>query len=160
MPPISTYRRAVHIFSVFLLGMIIGSVVYNSIYHRRYNNIWLENKELQIKLTQCEENMKTFKKYMHQQSVIKEIIVRIEQSSTCSDLVAMKEMKKKVGQELEVLRGRNMYHIAEYSKMTRSMLNDKTYTVREKQYTIQVKTMLVIEGVLQVWVDIRPCLLK
>lgn len=49
-----------------------------------------------------------------------------------------------------------MFDIDSDAKMARTLLNRKIYTVREKEYSIQIKTMLVSEGVLQVWVDMRP----
>jgi hypothetical protein len=35
------------------------------------------------------------------------------------------------------------------------LLHQKKYTVRDKEYTIQVKTMLVMEGVLQIWLEAK-----
>lgn len=81
--------------------------------------------------------------------------MRAEESDKGPDEASLKVMLQKLGDELEVLRGRDVFNIDEYSKMTRIMLNQKVYSVREKEYTVQVKTMLVMEGVLQVWVQIR-----
>ena len=49
--------------------------------------------------------------------------------------------------DLATLRGRNVFDIDADSKLTRSLLSDKIYTVREKDYKVQIKTMLVMEGV-------------
>lgn len=56
--------------------------------------------------------------------------------------------------DLAALRGRNVFDIDTDSKLTRSLLSDKIYTVREKDYKVQIKTMLVMEGVLQIWVGV------
>ena len=56
--------------------------------------------------------------------------------------------------DLAALRGRNVFDIDADSKLTRSLLSDKIYTVREKDYKVQIKTMLVMEGVLQIWVSV------
>jgi hypothetical protein len=36
------------------------------------------------------------------------------------------------------------------------LLDKKIYKVRDKEYTIEIKTMLLMEGMLQIWVDVRP----
>lgn len=155
IPPFSRYRPLMRMTAVFVLGMIAGCVVYNGVFHLSYNALWLNNQELQLQLHQNEEDIKTLKKYSKRQTVIKEIKVRAEESDKGPDVASLKVMLQKLGDELEVLRGRDVFNIDEYSKMTRIMLNQKVYSVREKEYTVQVKTMLVMEGVLQVWVQIR-----
>ncbi|MNP39171.1 hypothetical protein D3C76_1327330 [compost metagenome] len=72
------------------------------------------------------------------------------------DSLAVKEVAQQLHDELEVLRGRSIFEIDTDAKMARTLLNRKIYLVREKEYSIQIKTMLVSEGVLQVWVDMRP----
>ncbi|MEN1985316.1 MULTISPECIES: cytochrome b-c1 complex subunit 9 [Paenibacillus] len=155
IPPFSRYRPLMRMTAVFVLGAIAGSIVYNGIFHLSYNKLWLTNQELQLRLHQNEKDIITLKKYSKRQTVIKEIKVLSEESDNGPDQAALKIMLQKLGDELEVLRGRDVFNIDEYSKMTRIMLNQKTYTVREKQYSVQVKTMLVMEGVLHVWVQIR-----
>ncbi|MEY8744728.1 hypothetical protein AB9M62_36100 [Bacillales bacterium AN1005] len=155
IPPFSNYRPLMRMTAVFVLGMIAGAIVYNAIFHLSYNTLWLNNQELQLQLHQNEKDIKTLKKYSKRQTVIKEIKVRAEDSDKEPDEASLKVLLQKLGDELEALRGRDVFNIDEYSKMTRIMLNQKVYTVREKDYTVQVKTMLVMEGVLQVWVQIR-----
>lgn len=65
----------------------------------------------------------------------------------------IKELIRLMGDDLAALRGRNVFDIDADSKLTRSLLSDKIYTVREKDYKVQIKTMLVMEGVLQIWVS-------
>lgn len=155
IPPFSNYRPLMRMTAVFVLGMIAGAIVYNSIFHLSYNTLWLNNQELQLQIHQNEKDIKTLKKYSKRQTVIKEIKVRAEDSDKGPDEASLKALLQKLGDELEALRGRDVFNIDEYSKMTRIMLNQKVYTVREKDYIVQVKTMLVMEGVLQVWVQIR-----
>lgn len=47
--------------AVFVLGMIAGCVVYNGVFHLSYNELWLNNQELQLQLHQNEEDIKTLK---------------------------------------------------------------------------------------------------
>ncbi|MGG6313037.1 hypothetical protein [Paenibacillus macerans] len=155
-PERSGFRRFMQFAAVFVLGMVMGSIVYNVVYQTSYNLLWIQNKDLQIQLHQAEEDIRTLKKYNNRSTVIKEIKVRVEERDPPLDSLAVKEVAEQLHDELEVLRGRNIFDIDSDAKMARTLLNRKIYVVRDKEYTIQIKTMLVSEGVLQIWVEMRP----
>ncbi|GAB6988472.1 hypothetical protein [Paenibacillus pini] len=154
LPPFQRYRRFMQMSAVFVLGIIVGSVLYNSIFHSTYNLLWMSNQELELQIQQYQKDIKTLKKYNTQQTVIKEIKIRSEQQDPPIDTVVVKALLQQLGSDLEVLRGQNVYDIDKDSKITRSLLNQKTYKVRDKDYAIQIKTMLVMDGMLQIWVNI------
>jgi hypothetical protein len=155
VPPFERFRPFMQLTAVFVVGMIVGSVVYNSLYHAAYNRIWTEKKDLQIELEQAKIDLQAVKKYSKRQTAIKEIKITIEDRDPPLDTLVVKEVTQKLQSELNVLRGRNMYDIDSDAKMARVLLNQKQYEVRGKEYGIQIKTMLVSEGVLQVWVDVK-----
>ncbi|GIP47111.1 hypothetical protein D3C76_191960 [compost metagenome] len=155
-PKLTGFRRFMQFTAVFILGMVMGSIVYNVIYQTSYNLLWIQNKDLTIQLHQAEEDIRTLKKYNNRSTVIKEIKVRVEERDPPLDSLAVKEVAEQLHNELEVLRGRNIFDIDSDAKMARTLLNRKIYVVRDKEYSIQIKTMLVSDGVLQVWVDMRP----
>lgn len=142
--------------AIFIIGMVIGSVIYNGIFHLSYNQLWIENKDLQIELNQALDELKTMKKFSKRQTVIKSIKIRVEDSEHPLDAVASKEIVQKLQEELQVLRGRSMFEIDTDAKMARTFLNRKIYIVRDKEYSVQIKTMLVSEGILQIWIEVRP----
>jgi len=155
VPPTHRFRPFYQVASIFVLGMVVGSIVYNSLYHASYNKLWLINEQQQLKIAQYEEDIKSLKKYSKQSTVIKEIKIRSEQNDKQPlDPLIIKELVRLMGEDLAALRGRNVFDIDTDSKLTRSLLGDKIYTVREKDYKVQIKTMLVMEGVLQIWVSI------
>ncbi|MNO38680.1 hypothetical protein D3C76_287880 [compost metagenome] len=156
LPALKGFRRFMQLLAIFLLGMVIGSIAYNVVYQTSYNMLWIQNKDLQIQLHQAEEDIKTLKKYHKRSTVIKEIKVTVEERDPPLDSLAVKEVVQQLHEELEVLRGRNMFDIDSDAKMARTLLNRKIYSVRDKEFSIQIKTMLVSDGVLQVWVDMRP----
>lgn len=142
---------------IFVLGMVAGSIIYNAIWHTSYNALWMHNQDLRIQLDQAEEDNETLRKHSNRHSVIKEIKVRAEQSSADKiSAIEVKDILRQMHEDLEVLRGRDIFEIDTDSKMVRVLLNRKIYTVREKEYSIQVKTMLAVEGVLQIWVEMHP----
>ncbi|MGG4340383.1 hypothetical protein [Paenibacillus lautus] len=155
VPPIDRFRPFYQVASIFVLGMVVGSIVYNSVYHAAYNKLWETNQAQQLQITQYEKDIDSLKKYNKQSTVIKEIKIRSEQDAKEPlDPVIIKELVKLMGEDLAALRGRNVFDIDTDSKLTRSLLSDKIYTVRDKDYKVQIKTMLVMEGVLQIWVSV------
>lgn len=161
VPPFSRYRRFTQISAIFALGMVVGSVIYNAIFQTSYNLLWVNNQDLRVEIEQYQKDILTLKKYEHQSTVIREIKVRAEESKTKEsnaqlDPVTLKLILSRMGSDLEAMRGRSMFDIDTDSKLARLLLDGKIYIVREKEYTVRIRTMLVMEGVLQIWVEIRP----
>ncbi|MEK4731427.1 MULTISPECIES: hypothetical protein [Paenibacillus] len=156
VPPFERLRPFMQLSSVFVLGMITGGIIYNVIWHASFNQLWTNNQDLQFQLQQAEEDNKTLRKYSKRQTVVKEIkLIAEEASAEKIDPINLKELLRRVSRDLEVLRGRDMFEIDSDSKLVRMLLHQKKYTVRDKEYTIQVKTMLVMEGVLQIWLEAK-----
>ncbi|MHA0857775.1 hypothetical protein [Paenibacillus sp. CMAA1364] len=152
IPPTVIFRSKLTAFLV--LGIIIGSILYNTIYHASYNSLWQENQDLLIRIKQYELDNNSLKKYSNRQTVIKEIKIRAEQQDPPLDSLIEKDILLKVSKDVEVLRGRSVYEIDTDSKLTRALLHRKTYIARDKDYIIQIKTMLVADSVLQIWISI------
>lgn len=161
VPPFHQFRKFSQLSAVFVLGMVAGSMVYNAMFHIGFNTLWLENQDLRVQNEEYEKNILTLKKYKNSSSVIKEIKIRTESSaakadSETLDSAIVKEIVRKMGTDLEPMRGRSVFEIDEDSKMARLLLSGKVYIVREKEYAVSIRTMLVMEGVLQIWVEISP----
>ena len=65
------------------------------------------------------------------------------------------ELKKAVKKDLDIFFfGRRVYEIGNDSRLARTLLNQKIYTigVDSEKYQIQVKTMLIVDTSLTVWV--------
>jgi len=61
-------------------------------------------------------------------------------------------LKRKLRDNLEVLLGHSIYDIDSDAKIARLLLDQKVYTdIYKKDYTVQIKTMLVVDNVLRVW---------
>lgn len=161
VPPFSRFRRFTQISAIFALGMIVGSVVYNGIFHVGYNVLWINNQALRLEIEQYRKDISTLKKYENQSTVIREIKIRAEESKTKEnnaklDPVTLKSILSQMGSDLEAMRGRSMFDIDTDSKLARLLLDGKLYIVRDKEYSVKIRTMLVMEGVLQIWVEISP----
>ncbi|MDT3425171.1 hypothetical protein J2Z22_000684 [Paenibacillus forsythiae] len=161
VPPFRQFRRFSQVSAIFVLGMIVGSAVYNAIFHMGFNTLWLDNQDLRVQLEQYEQDILTLKKYKNSSTVIKEIKIRTEdggpqESANGLDSATVKDIVRKMGEDLAPMRGRSVFEIDEDSKMARLLLSGKVYLVRDKEYAVRIRTMLVMEGILQIWVEISP----
>lgn len=149
--------QAVRSSALIVLGMVFGAIIYNTVWHNRFNELWIMNQDLRLQLQQTQEDNKTLQQLNGRQTVIKKIKITAEQSSAQKiDAVDIKEIIRQLYTDIEVLRGRDIFEIDSDSRLVRTLLNRKIYTIREKEYAIQIKTMLVMEHVLQVWIEVHP----
>ncbi|MFE4710344.1 MULTISPECIES: hypothetical protein [unclassified Paenibacillus] len=161
IPPFHRYRRFSQIIAIFVLGMVAGSVVYNAIFHMGYNVLWVQNQDLLVQNEQYRKDIETLKKYNNSSTVIREIKLRAEEGKTkegepVMDPASVKEIISKMSKDLAPMRGRSMFEIDTDGKLARLLLDGKLYIVRDKEYAVRIRTMLVMEGVLQIWVEINP----
>lgn len=160
VPPFSRFRQFTQISAIFLLGIVVGAVIYNAIFHVGFNVLWLHNQDLRVQIEQYQKDIQTLKKYNNTSTVIREIKIRSEESKSKEDTpldpVTIKLIISQMGTDLEPMRGRSMFDIDTDSKLVRLLLDGKLYIVRDKEYSVKIRTMLVMEGVLQIWVEINP----
>ncbi|WP_019912043.1 hypothetical protein [Paenibacillus sp. HW567] len=161
VPPFRYYRRFSQISAIFVLGMVVGSIMYNAVFHMGYNVLWQNNLDMRMQIEQYQKDIQTLKKYNNTSTVIREIKLRTEDSRAEEDTaeldpVTLKEIISRMSSDLEPMRGRSMFDIDSDGKLARLLLDGKIYTVREKEYSVRIRTMLVMEGVLQIWVEISP----
>lgn len=160
VPPFSRFRQFTQISAIFVLGIVVGAVIYNAIFHVGFNVLWLHNQDLRVQIEQYQKDIQTLKKYNNTSTVIREIKIRSEESKSKEDTpldpVTIKLIISQMGKDLEPMRGRSMFDIDTDSKLVRLLLDGKLYIVRDKEYSVKIRTMLVMEGVLQIWVEINP----
>ncbi|MFP4974335.1 hypothetical protein ACE6ED_02935 [Paenibacillus sp. CN-4] len=160
VPPFGRFRRFTRLSAVFVLGMVAGAVVYNTMFLTSYDALWLKYQDAEVQIKQYEEDIRTLKKYSNKPTVIKEIKVRTEETRLKDgepeiEPAVVKEVVRSMAGDLEALRGRSVFDIDTDGKMVRLLLDRKRYTVREKEYEVQIRTMLVMEGVLQIWAEVK-----
>lgn len=147
---------------VLTLGMIIGAILYNSIYLAQFEALITLKSELEVKLEQYEQDIKNLKQFKNQHTVIKSVLPRIEKEAgqytgrPNLDQVTEAELIKRIKEDLKSFLGQSIYEIDSDAKFARKLLEKKVYTdVYNKDYTIEVKTILVVDNVLHVWIKVR-----
>lgn len=162
IPPFERYVKGMQMFGVLLLGMLIGAIVFNSLYHSQVELLIIRNSELKVKIAQLEGDLQKFQQFKNQHTVIKSVLPRIEQEAGQNttrpniDKVTEAELIKRIKADLSSFIGQSIYEIDSDAQLARKLLERKVYTdVYSKDYSIEIKTVLVVENVLRVWVTVR-----
>lgn len=153
MPPFERYVRGMQLFGVFLLGMVAGAVVLNSLFVAQFEALYMTKNDLEVKLEQYEQDIEKFTQYKNQHTVIKSIKLKMsEESNSRLDKLSESELLKRVKEDLSALLGQSIYEIDSNAKLARKLLNKKVYTdINGKDFAVELKTILLVDNVLQIW---------
>jgi hypothetical protein len=162
LPPFDRFVRGLQMVGVLTLGMIIGAIVYNSIFLARFEALITLKSELEVQLEQYEQDIKNLNQFKNQHTVIKSVLPRIEKEAGQDtkrprlDQVTEAELIKRIKEDLKSFLGRSIYEIDSDARFARKLLERKVYMdVHNKDFTIEVNTILVVDNILQVWVEVR-----
>ncbi|MBB6635917.1 hypothetical protein [Cohnella thailandensis] len=159
VPDFKRYRKGMHSMAFFLCGMIVGAAIFNSMVADQSHRIIEQNYDLKEQLTLTEAQLKANK----QVTKIREIVAFVlePEGKPPVDKVAEAELKKKVEKDLSILIGNSIYDIGSDAELVRKLINGKVYTdVKSKNYSVSIRTMLLADSVLQVWVEAKQVLTK
>ena len=160
VPPFERYVRGMQLAGVFLLGMVVGAVVLNSLFVAQFQTLYQTQNELEAKLEQYEQDLEKLNTYKNEHTVIKSIQLRFGNEGdkrTPLDKAAEAELIKRVKEDLSSFIGRSIYEIDSDAKLARKLLGSKVYMdVYGKDYTVELKTVLLAEYRLQIWMSAKP----
>ncbi|RIX46334.1 hypothetical protein D3P08_26385 [Paenibacillus nanensis] len=160
VPPFERFVRGMQLFGALLLGMVLGAVVLNSLFVAQFQALYETQKELEDKLEQYEQDLDMLTQYKNQHTVIKSVQLRLEHDGNKRvklDKVTEAELIRRVKEDLAIFIGRNIYDIDSDAKLTRQLLGEKIYTdVNGKDFTVELRTVLLSEYKLQIWMTASP----
>ena len=158
VPPFERYSKITQAVAFMVVGGIIGSIVYHSIFFMNFNALVNINREQEDTIAEYEERIQKLNQFKDQHTVIKIVLPVLldnrgdkEQHDVMGELTKS-ELKRRLKAELNVFIGSSIYKIDYNAEMARLLLNGKIYTdVNGKDYSVEIKTMLIVENVLRVW---------
>lgn len=161
LPPFERFIHLLGMSGAFITGAIVGAVVLNSLHIVQFEAYYDDRMELQAKLIQYEQDNHNLSQYKSQHTVIKSLKLRIEEESNDSarpklDAMAQSELIKLVREDLSILIGQSIYDIDSNAQFARKILEKKVYRdILNHDYTIELKTVLLVDNTLQVWMSVR-----
>ncbi|WP_018756087.1 hypothetical protein [Paenibacillus terrigena] len=159
VPPFSRYRHLMRFVAIFLCGMIVGSAVYNGFFHLQFTHLTNINSDLRAQIEQYKDDIEALNKYKNQHTSIRKIQVYIIKQANEKDQIDLEienELKKQIREDLQIFLGRDMFKISSDAKFASELIKHKVYKdIHDQDFKIQIRTMLVNDGLLQIWVDAK-----
>ena len=155
VPSFERFRRLSAAGAFFVCGMIVGAALWSGLSHEQFNRIALENMTLTQQIETYQKDLDRMKYDSNQLTTIRRITVYVEnpKGKPPLDAIAENELKKRVKNDLDAFRGQSVYQIGKDAQFARSIFENKLYSgIGEDDYEVRITTMLVADGVLQVWV--------
>jgi hypothetical protein len=154
VPSFSRFQRFMQGMAFFVCGLVVGSAVYSALENTVVNQTILDNYKLQDEVNSLKEDLKDIQQ-VRKENVIHQITPYIEvpKNKPDLDILTVTELKKALKEDLSIFIGRSIYTINTDAKFAERLLKKKIYNpIGDRDYEVSVKTMLVVDGVLQVWV--------
>lgn len=161
IPPFERFIRSLQLFGIFLIGIIIGAITLNIFHTAQFEALYNLRVELEEKLTQYEEDIQNLSQYKSQHTVIKSLKLKIEEESNETerpklDSLTQSELLKQVREDLSIFIGQSIYDIDSNAQFARKILEKRVYSgILGNDYTIEMKTVLLVDNTLQVWMTVR-----
>ncbi|BBI34994.1 hypothetical protein [Cohnella abietis] len=155
MPTFQRFQKFMQLTAFFVCGMIVGSAIYSALKINIVDEVISRNFKLQAQLESIKQDLEKAQE-VRKKNVIRSIVIIFEkpQNKPDIDILTQTALKKELKEDLSVLLGRSIYDINLDSQLARKLLANKSYDqIANKKYIISVKTMLVVDGVLQIWVE-------
>jgi hypothetical protein len=157
VPPYEQFSGMLQAVGLLIAGMIIGSALFLSIYHHHLNTTLIYNRELQDVNEQLIQDNNSYRLNKNLQSRINRLDVVIESGEVGPlDKLVEKELERRIRNDLNVIKGQRISNFSESPHLYQSLIAQKTYhNVLDKDYTVHVTTMVLIQTELKVWVTAK-----
>lgn len=142
---------------IFLLGILLGTVIGYSIvifmYGKMYEDILFERGELQMKANELSvqnEALLQDKELLQKQvkfTVQKVEVVFINEKQASLDRLQLHQLEKLIKQEMEYVIGQEVSEISAHEQLLISVIENKTYTVEDDSYLIEIQRLSISETI-------------
>ncbi|TFE27836.1 hypothetical protein [Cohnella luojiensis] len=162
IPSFDRFQKFMQVTAFFVCGMVVGSAVYSALENDVVEGFILRNYQLEEQLETMRMDLKLAQQ-VRKENVINNIRIIFQQGTEENkiDILTETALKKKVKGDLDIFLGRSIYDINTDAVFVRKLLSTKIYdNVADKDYAVSIKTILVVDGVLQAWVEAKIHLRK
>lgn len=163
IPSFDRFQRFMQVAAFFVCGMVVGSAVYSALENDMVDQAILKNYQLEDQLETMRMELKLAQQERNENIInqIKIIFQQQEKKEDKIDILTETALKKRVKGDLDMFLGRSIYDINTDAVFVRKLLSTKIYdNVADKDYAVSIKTILVVDGVLQAWVEAKIHLRK
>jgi len=156
MPPFDRFARLTQALGLVICGIVIGAALYQALFQAQFDRIANLKSELEGQLNERDNEIEKLTKFNQQSSIIKSLQIRFEDGPVTASLdePTKTRLRKMLHDDLKVLEGHSVFDIDRESRLARELLAGKIYKDKDKNLLLEIKTVLVVENRLQVWVSV------
>jgi hypothetical protein len=148
-PPL--IQKLLRLIVTFVLGMIIGSIIFLYMHGQIMENLLLENRHLDITNTKLNEDIQglnedksELSKRYQQKLVIKKIEIEIvEEDGAITDGFTETDISERLRKDLKFLINMPLESVAETSDTIRHLVNGRLYDINQQQYGLELETLII-----------------
>lgn len=138
-----------------ICGIIIGAAVFMLIYQHNMNEILTEYDTLRREKNELLTKIADLEKYKNQHTVIKSIVVDIEDDPDGPEIskVIKNKLIESVKEALSVLKGKEISYFAntDTSQLARVLFGQRRISnIHDRDYIVEIKTMIIVYDELKV----------
>lgn len=152
VPTPSFIQKLLRLIVVFVIGMIIGSIIFLYMNGQIMENLLLENRQLDITNTKLNEDIagliedkSELSKQYQQKLVIKKIEIEIiSEDGETTEGFTETEISERLRKDLKFLINMPLESVAETSDTIRHLINGRKYDInQQQQYSLELETLII-----------------
>lgn len=152
VPTPSFIQKLLRLIVVFVIGMIIGSIIFLYMNGQIMENLLLENRQLDITNTKLNEDIagliedkSELSKQYQQKLVIKKIDIEIiSEDGETTEGFTETEISERLRKDLKFLINMPLESVAETSDTIRHLINARKYDInQQQQYSLELETLII-----------------
>jgi hypothetical protein len=157
IPPFNHYRPFLAGFALFISGAIVGSAVYMSIHQRSYNILYVKMHNFQRENYDLQQDIESLKKTRNKQALINVVNVYLQTQENEEPFSAdiQKELEGNVKKELKLVIGQKIAYVKDARPLYERLISQKIFMIHEKKYAVEIKSMVLVQTELSVWITAR-----
>jgi hypothetical protein len=160
VPPFERYEKSLVGAGLFLVGLIVGCALFMAIYQRNFSLLSIQNQQMRTEIEALKDENRNFTlQKKASQPLIRSIKIIFERKhdSFKLDEISENELRHRITQDLQFLHGKDIRGIKDDPLLYRNLLEGKTFhAIRERDYTVYVRTLIVVESELTVALQVIP----
>jgi len=147
------HKELIRNFVFLVMGIYLGMFICLYFYGNQLDQLLEDNNKLTIELDTCTKENETLNQEMkHRQNLLIRSI-RFHFTEKVDSFIET-ELLKALMEETEFLLGKKVEDIKKSPEFIYQLLNDRTYTAKDKAFRIRVK-IISIHSVTEIWISVK-----
>lgn len=154
VPPFARYQRLLASFGLLVAGAIIGSAVYMSIHQHTYSQLYVQMRKYMEENTELKGDIEDLIKTRNKQALINAVHVYLVQKSQDEPIGEdiQQEIESGVKNELKLVIGQKTAYVRDARPLYEKLITQKIYVLHDKKYAVEVKSIVLIQTELSIWI--------